>query len=80
MYPEEEKERVVLEGEIPNALDIPAGCRFCTRCPEAVQGKCDTEAPPLYKVSETHWVSCYLARDMAEAYSHRTLETTAQLC
>jgi oligopeptide/dipeptide ABC transporter ATP-binding protein len=70
MYPEEEKERVALEGEIPNALNIPAGCRFCTRCPEMAPGKCNVEPPPLYKLSESHWVSCHLAREKADAYSH----------
>jgi oligopeptide/dipeptide ABC transporter ATP-binding protein len=69
MYPGEETERVMLEGEIPSALDIPRGCRFYTRCPAAVAGLCDSEQPPLYRVSETHWVSCYLVREAAEAYA-----------
>jgi oligopeptide/dipeptide ABC transporter ATP-binding protein len=69
MYPEEETERIMLEGEIPSALDIPKGCRFFTRCPTAAAGVCDIEQPPLYRVSETHWVSCYLVRETAEAYA-----------
>jgi oligopeptide/dipeptide ABC transporter ATP-binding protein len=61
MYPDEETERVVLEGEIPSALDIPRGCRFYSRCPQAVAGRCDQAPPPLYEVSGGHWAACYLA-------------------
>jgi oligopeptide/dipeptide ABC transporter ATP-binding protein len=63
MYPEEETERIMLEGEIPSALDIPRGCRFYTRCPDVLAGICDSEQPPLYRVGETHWVSCHLVRE-----------------
>ncbi|GHV96075.1 ABC transporter ATP-binding protein [Spirochaetia bacterium] len=69
MFPDEEIERVVLDGEIPNALDVPKGCRFFSRCPLAEKGKCDAEQPPLYRVAEFHWVSCYRARKAAEEYS-----------
>jgi oligopeptide/dipeptide ABC transporter ATP-binding protein len=60
MYPEEKTERVVLEGEIPSAMDIPPGCRFFSRCPSAVAGVCEKETPPLRQVSENHWVACFL--------------------
>jgi oligopeptide/dipeptide ABC transporter ATP-binding protein len=59
MYPEEKTERVVLEGEIPSAMDIPPGCRFFSRCPAAVAGVCEKEPPPLRQVSDNHWVSCH---------------------
>ncbi|MDR1900125.1 MAG: ABC transporter ATP-binding protein [Treponema sp.] len=69
LFPEEETGRIMLEGEIPNALEIPPGCRFYTRCPSAMAGRCDTEAPPLYQIAGGHWVACYLARDAAREYS-----------
>ena len=57
-----------LEGEVPNATEIPAGCRFCTRCPEKIAGLCDVMVPPLYKVADRHWVCCHRAKDAAEKY------------
>jgi oligopeptide/dipeptide ABC transporter ATP-binding protein len=59
MYPEEKTSRIVLEGEIPSAMDIPPGCRFFSRCPDAVAGVCEKKPPPLRQVSDNHWVSCY---------------------
>jgi oligopeptide/dipeptide ABC transporter ATP-binding protein len=59
MYPEEKTERIVLEGEIPSAMDIPSGCRFFSRCPAALTGICEKEPPPLRQVSDNHWVSCF---------------------
>ncbi|MDR3160612.1 MAG: ABC transporter ATP-binding protein [Spirochaetaceae bacterium] len=67
MYPDEETERVVLEGEVPNALDIPQGCRFYSRCPQAVSGRCDKAPPPLREVSGGHWVACYLVQGAASS-------------
>ena len=49
--PDEERTRIALAGEIPSAMDIPPGCRFYTRCPQAITGRCETR-PPLYKVAE----------------------------
>jgi peptide/nickel transport system ATP-binding protein/oligopeptide transport system ATP-binding protein len=59
MYPEEKIERIMLEGEIPSAMDIPPGCRFFSRCPAAVTGICEKKSPPLRQVSGNHWVSCF---------------------
>lgn len=48
----------VLTGEVPSALDLPKGCVFNTRCPQA-SGWCEREAPPLHAVSSTHEVACH---------------------
>lgn len=69
MTPEEEKPAVLLEGEIPSAIDVPPGCRFYSRCPEAMAGKCNQKVPPLYQVANNHWVACHLARAAAAAYT-----------
>ncbi|MDD3367601.1 MAG: ATP-binding cassette domain-containing protein [Lachnospiraceae bacterium] len=67
-FPEEEKEQVILEGEVPSPTNVPTGCRFHTRCAECIKGKCDVEIPPLYKVADRHWVVCHKAKEAAKAY------------
>jgi oligopeptide/dipeptide ABC transporter ATP-binding protein len=53
------REKVVLGGDIPSAVDPPSGCRFHTRCPLAVE-QCRTEVPQLREV-EGRKVACHLA-------------------
>ncbi|WP_424970161.1 dipeptide ABC transporter ATP-binding protein [Dinoroseobacter sp. S76] len=59
-----EKERIVLEGDIPSAMNPPPGCPFQTRCrwkTEVPEGKCDREVPPT-RISETgHQIKCHLS-------------------
>jgi oligopeptide/dipeptide ABC transporter ATP-binding protein len=65
--PDEEKTRVTLAGEIPSAMDIPPGCRFYTRCPRMITGRCETR-PPLYRVAKSRFVACYHAEAAAEKF------------
>ena len=51
-----ERERIVLHGEMPNALDPPTGCRFHTRCPFAV-ARCEREPPEL--IGGVHATACH---------------------
>lgn len=46
-----------IKGEIPNASDIPAGCRFHTRCIYAKE-ECKYESPIFEKVNENHKAAC----------------------
>ena len=48
-----------LSGSAPSALELPAGCRFCTRCPYAT-GRCREEEPELRNVSDGHQAACHL--------------------
>jgi peptide/nickel transport system ATP-binding protein len=50
---------VQLKGEVPNAIDIPKGCRFRPRCPYAFD-RCMVE-PELIQVGPDHFAACYLA-------------------
>lgn len=55
---EKRKERIVLKGDLPSALDPPAGCRFHTRCPHA-QAKCRVETPAARDPGGDHSVACH---------------------
>ena len=52
------KRQAVLQGDVPSPYNIPAGCRFQTRCP-SVQAICRTVVPPTVAVSPTHKADCH---------------------
>lgn len=51
--------RLVLQGDAPSAMDLPQGCIFHTRCPEAAD-ICREIAPKPVRLSPDHTVSCHL--------------------
>ena len=60
--PDLQRERIILEGDVPSPAAPPSGCHFHTRCP-AVMPICSTTPPPLIRVRERHWVACHLYPD-----------------
>ncbi len=56
--PARRRKRIVLEGEIPSAVNPPSGCRFHTRCPQ-VQARCKTEHPDLADHGARRRVRCH---------------------
>ena len=48
-----------IPGQVPNPINLPNCCYFRNRCEKCI-GKCNGEYPPEIKVSDTHYVSCYL--------------------
>jgi peptide/nickel transport system ATP-binding protein/oligopeptide transport system ATP-binding protein len=62
--PDQKTERIILEGDVPSAVDLPAGCRFGPRCPKFVQGTCDVSSPPLVQVKPRHFVACHLVQEL----------------
>jgi oligopeptide/dipeptide ABC transporter ATP-binding protein len=49
----------ILEGELPSPLDLPAGCRFASRCPRRFD-RCRVEDPRLFEAEPGHAVACHL--------------------
>lgn len=49
-----------IKGTVPLPLDLPPGCSFYPRCPEARKGLCNKEDPTLSEVTKGHRVSCFL--------------------
>jgi oligopeptide/dipeptide ABC transporter ATP-binding protein len=52
-------ERIILQGETPNPINIPSGCRFHPRCPVAISA-CAASDPPMVTLSKTHQAACLL--------------------
>jgi peptide/nickel transport system ATP-binding protein len=57
--PRRRHKRTILEGEIPNPIDIPPGCRFHPRCPDRIPD-CQEADPMLWPVAPGHEVACIL--------------------
>nr|WP_251860197.1 ABC transporter ATP-binding protein [Clostridium sp. Marseille-Q2269] len=57
-HPLEKREKIILNGIIPSASNVPSGCRFHTRCPYCDE-YCKTHEPELKQVSSEHFVACH---------------------
>ena len=57
---EKNRERIVLSGDVPSPVNLPAGCAFAGRCPHACD-RCRREAPVLRNIGQGHEVACHLA-------------------
>ena len=67
--PDDRRQRIPIEGDVPDPADAPRGCKFHTRCLYA-QDKCKTEAPRLREIEPGHQVSCHFAGELA-FHEHR---------
>ncbi len=59
-----EKKHIVLEGDIPSAMNPPSGCPFQTRCrwkSEVPGNLCETEVPPIRMLAGEHQIKCHLS-------------------
>jgi peptide/nickel transport system ATP-binding protein len=57
------KAHVAVEGDPPNPIAPPPGCRFHTRCPYA-KAKCQSEAPALRDIGDGRMVACHFTQDL----------------
>ena len=62
------RKRIVLEGDIPSAMNPPPGCPFQTRCRWKSQvtpaGLCDREMPPMVTLDGGHQIKCHLSAEI----------------
>jgi oligopeptide/dipeptide ABC transporter ATP-binding protein len=61
--PRAKRSRILLQGEMPSALDPPAGCHFHTRCPYVIE-RCRVERPQLAADSDGHAAACHRTAEL----------------
>ncbi|WGR91170.1 dipeptide ABC transporter ATP-binding protein [Bradyrhizobium sp. ISRA443] len=61
--PRAKRSRIVLEGELPSALNPPQGCRFHTRCPFVI-ARCRSEVPQLLADGTGHATACHRVAEL----------------
>jgi oligopeptide/dipeptide ABC transporter ATP-binding protein len=61
--PRARRERIILTGDPPSAVNPPSGCRFRTRCRYATE-RCAAEVPELREIAPAHLAACHYAGDL----------------
>ena len=56
---EENRQRIIISGDLPNPANPPTGCNFNTRCPVAFNLCYEEPDPPLIEVHPQHYVACH---------------------
>lgn len=54
---EAKRQRIILKGDLPDPAHPPSGCRFRTRCPEAIAA-CAAVDPLQMPLAHGHWAKC----------------------
>jgi peptide/nickel transport system ATP-binding protein len=62
----EQRERIVLQGDVPSPIDPPSGCRFHPRCRYATE-ICSQVEPPLTDYGNGHLAACHHPLNVDEA-------------
>jgi len=72
-----QRERIVLEGDVPSPITPPSGCRFHPRCPYVMQ-KCRQAEPELVPISSDpqHFQACHLDEETKDREAAKLLAAT----
>ncbi len=71
------KRHIVLDGDIPSAMNPPSGCPFQTRCgwkSKVAGGLCEKDVPPVQTLANGHQIKCHL-----NAEDFETMEPVIQM-
>lgn len=63
---ERNRQRIVLQGDLPSPTEPPSGCRFRTRCPMAVEA-CAAQVPAQVKLADQHTSACLFANQLYQS-------------
>ena len=64
------RKHIVLDGDIPSAMNPPSGCPFQTRCQhkqEVANNLCENELPTMKLMADNHELRCHLSDDFLGA-------------
>ncbi len=61
----DQKQRIVLEGEVPDPANPPGGCYFHPRCRYSDGARCEDEPPALRETTPLHFVACHYAEELS---------------
>ncbi|NIA67200.1 ABC transporter ATP-binding protein [Pelagibius litoralis] len=61
------KQRIILEGNLPSVTNPPSGCPFNTRCPRKIGEICETVVPPVFEPIPGHQIACHLSVENFQA-------------
>ncbi len=64
--PRAQRNRIILQGDMPSALQPPEGCRFHTRCPYMIE-RCRAEVPSLLADASAHATACHRTAELPPA-------------
>lgn len=56
---EEQRQRIILTGDVPSPANPPRGCNFNTRCPVRFDHCFEPPDPELVEITPGHWVACH---------------------
>jgi oligopeptide/dipeptide ABC transporter ATP-binding protein len=73
--PRAKRSRIVLQGEMPSALNPPSGCRFHTRCPYMID-RCRIEVPLLLADSAGHATACHRTAELPPPEASLTTDSS----
>ncbi|MFN2488217.1 MAG: ABC transporter ATP-binding protein [Actinomycetota bacterium] len=59
-----DRDRIILQGDIPSPANPPSGCRFHTRCPYAQRERCPDEVPELRRLRTGHLAACHYVEEI----------------